>query len=96
MSPVLLLSSQEERAKLKLDNWLKTYFHLNFSVTLYLARVYVTFSSVEETIMNVLSVDRTSTGIKSIHRVSAVSPRFSPLRTFRGRDVCDSTPKIPY
>ena len=59
MSPVLLLSSQEERAKLKLDNWLKTFFHLNFSVTLYLARVYVTFSSVEETIMNVLSVDRT-------------------------------------
>ena len=95
MSLVLLFSSQEER-ELKLDNWLKTYFYLNFLVTLYLARVYVSFSSVEKTIMKVLSVDRTSTGIKSIHSLSAVSHRFSPLRTFRGRDVCDSTPKIPY
>ena len=61
MSLVLLFSSQEER-ELKLDNWLKTYFYLNFLVTLYLARVYVSFSSVEKTIMKVLSVDRTSTG----------------------------------
>ena len=51
----------------KLDNWLKTDFYLNFSVILYIARVYVGFSSVEKTIMNVLSVDRTSMGIKSIH-----------------------------
>ena len=47
-----------------MDNWLKTDFYLNYSVILYLAREYVSFFSVEKTIMNVLSVDRTSMGIK--------------------------------
>ena len=67
--------SRSHKRNEKLDNWLKTDFYLNFSVILYLARVYVSFSGVEKTIMNVLFVDRTSMGMKSIHSLSAVSPR---------------------
>ena len=49
--------SPSHKGNEKLDNWLNTDFYLNFSVILYLVRVYVSFSS----------VDRTSMGIKSIH-----------------------------